>query len=191
MRLILADCDGCLLNWNTAFSNWMSAQGHILKNPNEYDISARYELPPGHGDLLVRQFNDVEKDIGTLPAWGDSVPFVRKLHFVHGFRFGIISAVSETRHTQFLRRENLYRVFGPECFEYVTCLRIGSKKDDCLRPYRDSGLFWIEDNLTNAMTGHEMGLKTLLIDAAYNGDSKPLPFPRVKNWAEIYEKIVG
>jgi hypothetical protein len=188
-KIITTDCDGCLLNWNNTFSAWMVEQGHTLVNPNAYDISARYNLKPGHGDLLVRRFNDVEKAVGTLPAWGDSVAFVRKLHFVHGYRFVVISAVSETPHTALLRRENLYRVFGPECFSHIVCIKIGGDKTDALRPYKHSQKFWIEDNLKNAELGHRMGLKTLLIDAAYNG-SNELPFPRVKNWAEIYEKIV-
>ncbi len=188
-KLIITDCDGCLLNWNVRFTAWMAELGHTLIDPNAYDISIRYNLAPGHGDLLVRRFNDVEKAVGQLPAWGDSVAFVRKLHFVHGYRFVVISSVSETKHTAVLRRDNLYAVFGPEVFSHIVCLKIGADKSDSLRPYKNSGLFWIEDNLKNAMTGHGLGLKTLLIDASYNG-AETLPFPRVKNWSEIYNHVI-
>jgi FMN phosphatase YigB (HAD superfamily) len=189
-KLILTDCDGCLLDWNPTFSIWMQSRGHVLKHPNEYDISARYELAPGVGDLLVRQFNDVEPEIGSLPPHDDAVEYVRKLHHEHGYRFVVISSVSETASTAHLRRLNLDRVFGEECFSHLVCLKIGAKKDKALKPYENSGLFWIEDNLTNAKTGHEMGLTTLLLDASYNNEHT-LPFPRLKNWSQIYDRIMA
>lgn len=189
-KIILTDCDGCLLNWNVAFSAWMAAKGYVLQNPHEYDISARYALKSGVGDLLVRQFNDVDKAVGQLPAWGDSVAFVRKLCFVHDFRFLVISSVSEELATWAIRRENLYRVFGPECFAGLVCLKVGADKTPALSPYQNSGKYWIEDNLKNATVGHKLGLKTFLIDATYN-TTESLPFPRVKNWEEIYEHIVS
>ena len=46
----------------------------------------------------------------------------------------------------------------------VTCLDTGADKDEALAPYKDSGMYWIEDKTANAVLGADMGLNTLLVN---------------------------
>ena len=40
----------------------------------------------------------------------------------------------------------------------VTCLDTGADKDEAFAPYKDSGMYWIEDKTANAVLGADMGL---------------------------------
>ena len=65
----------------------------------------------------------------------------------------------------------------------------GADKDEALLPYRDTGCWWVEDKYTNALLGHNLGLRSLLMEHGHNMDADVV-FPKVKNWKEIYELIV-
>jgi hypothetical protein len=49
-------------------------------------------------------------------------------------------------------------------------------------------MWWIEDKPENADVGHEMGLKSLLVEHGHNMHHV-CPYPVVKNWREIYSII--
>jgi len=67
------------------------------------------------------------------------------------------------------------------------CIGTGADKDEALEPYRDSGLFWIEDKIENAELGNRLGLNSIIVEHGHNMHYEGLPV--VKNWAEIYEMI--
>ena len=92
--------------------------------------------------------------------------------------------------SQELRRMNLKKLFGETAFEKFIFLDTGADKDDALEPYRNSGYYWIEDKIINAQVGHDLGLKSILMEHGHNMDAD-IVFPKVKNWKEIYEIIVG
>jgi FMN phosphatase YigB (HAD superfamily) len=54
-KLILADCDGVLLDWEYAFSIWMEEHGFVLKDGHqfEYDIGTRYGIDREQGRKLI------------------------------------------------------------------------------------------------------------------------------------------
>jgi len=85
---------------------------------------------------------------------------------------------------------NLKKLFGATAFEKFVFLDTGEDKDQALEPYRNSGFWWIEDKITNAETGLELGLKPMLMEHGHNMDYDNAAIPRVKNWREIYSIIV-
>jgi hypothetical protein len=87
---------------------------------------------------------------------------------------------------------NLEKLFGETAFEELVCLDTGADKDEALAPYKDTGLYWIEDKLENAICGQNLGLTPILIEHGFNmNDELPEGMLKVVNWKEIYEHIVN
>jgi hypothetical protein len=189
-KVILTDADGVLLNWEYAFTCWMEQHGHTqVENANFlYDIGKRFGLESNNmGHRLVRQFNE-SAAIGFLPALRDAVYYVKRLHEEHGYTFRCITSLSLDKNAYKLRKMNLEKLFGETAFEELVCLGTGADKDEALEQYRDSGLYWIEDKLSNAQLGLDLGLKPILIEHGFNMDEDiPEGMQKVVNWKEIYE----
>jgi hypothetical protein len=190
-NLILTDVDGVLLNWEYAFDCWMQKHGYSkVDNGNlKYNIGKRYGIDEVTGKALIKTFNE-SAAIGFLPPLRDSVHYVQKLHKMHGFIFHAITSLSLDKNAQHLRRMNLEKLFGETVFEEIICLDTGADKHDALEPYRDSSCFWLEDKIDNAVVGHNLGLRSLIVEHGHNMDYKG-PIPIVKNWAEIYNVVTG
>jgi hypothetical protein len=76
-------------------------------------------------------------------------------------------------------------------FERYIYLDTGADKDNALEFYRDSECWWVEDKPENAELGFQMGLRPLLMEHDHNLDHVSETVDRVRNWKEIYERIVG
>lgn len=193
-KVILTDADGVLLNWEYAFTVWMEQHGHTQVDDANfiYDIGKRFGLESNNmGHRLVKQFNE-SAAIGFLPALRDAMYYVKRLHEEHGYVFRCITSLSTDRNAYKLRKMNLEKLFGETAFEELVCLDTGANKDEALEPYRDSGLYWIEDKLSNAVTGLDLGLKPILIEHGFNMlDDIPEGMTKVVNWKEIYNHITG
>jgi hypothetical protein len=190
-KLILSDADGVLLDWEWAFSVWMQERGYTLTadNKKSYYLHHHYnELEEKDAKRVVRTFNE-SAAIGFLPALRDSTYYVKRLHEEYGYQFRVITSLSLDKDAQRLREMNLRKIFG-DAIESVICLATGADKDEALEPYRDSGLWWIEDKPANADVGHALGLKSILVEHGHNMHHQ-CPYPVVKNWKEIYERIVN
>ena len=59
---------------------------------------------------------------------------------------------------------------------------------EALKPYRNSGLPWIEDKVENAWLGVEMGLDSMLVEHGHNMSEN---LPTMKNWKEIFYHLTG
>lgn len=188
-KLILVDADGVLLNWEYAFHVWYQHHGNVLVKEDYklYErINDQYGLDSREEERAVGVFN-TSAAIGFLPPLRDSVEYVEQLAS-KGFRFHVITSVSDDENVARLRRMNLTKLYG-NVFDHVECLPIGSKKKDYLSKFKDSGLFWVEDNIHNAEDGLAVGLQPLLMEHGHNMDYKNSEIPRVKNWKEIYEIV--
>ena len=188
-KLILTDCDGVLADWEYGFTKWMKQHGYEPVVHNVYDIGETFGITKAESKRLVRLFNE-SAACGWLPAFRDSVKYIRILHEEHGFIFRVITSLSLDEYAGKLRKKNLEALFGKTVFENIVCLDTGADKDEALEPYRDSGCFWIEDKVENAELGHRLGLDALLVQHNHNKDYSG-PVTMVKNWKEIYNKIVG
>lgn len=189
-KLILTDADGVILDWEWAFSVWMQERGYTLSadSKKSYYLHDHYrELAQENSKTVVKQFNE-SAAIGFLPALRDSVHYVKKLHEEHGYQFRVITSLSLDKNAGKLREMNLRKLFG-NAIESVVCLATGADKDEALAPYKDTGMYWIEDKPSNADCGHNLGLRSLLIEHKHNMNHNCV-YPVVKNWREIYELIV-
>lgn len=188
-KLILADCDGVLLDWEWAFSVWMQERGYTLTadNKKSYYLHHHYnELEEKDAKKVVKTFNE-SAAVGFLPALRDAAYYVKRLYEEHGYQFRVITSLSLDRNAAKLREMNLNKLFG-NAIESVICLDTGADKDLALEFYRDSGMWWIEDKPENADVGHRMGLKSILVEHGHNMHHE-CPYPVVKNWKEIYSII--
>jgi hypothetical protein len=191
-KIILTDADGVLLDWEYAFDVYLQTHGFnkVEGGQFKYNIGKRYGIDPDQGKKLVKIFNE-SAGIGFLPPLRDAMFYVKRLHEEHGYVFHCITSLSTDYNAQELRKMNLRKLFGKTAFEKFIFLDTGADKDEVLEQYRDSGLWWIEDKIVNCQVGTSLGLKSLLMEHGHNMDYDDPEIPRVKNWKEIYERIVG
>ena len=122
-NIILTDCDGVLLDWETTFVEWMGTKG-FTPDPGEfgYEMAKRFGMKKQKVKDLIREFNE--------SAW------------------------------------------------------IGY-----LKPYKDSGLYWIEDKPENAKLGADMGLNTIMLRHQHNANFTYDGVKVVDNWTQIVNYI--
>jgi hypothetical protein len=190
-RLILSDADGVVLDWEWAFNCWITERGYQQTHLSKfsYSLHDRYHgLSEQQVPKIVKQFNE-SAAIGFLPALRDSTYYVRRLHEEYGYQFRFITSLSLDRNAGRLREMNLRKLFG-DAVESVVCLATGADKDQALAPYRDTGMYWIEDRAENADCGHALGLKSILVEHGHNMHHV-CSYPVVKNWKEIFQLITS
>ena len=158
-KIILTDADGVLLDWEYAFDIFMIQHGYhkVPGGQLKYKTSTRYGIPESEAWRLVKIFNE-SAHMGFLPALRDSMYYVKRLHEEHGCVFHCITSMSKNENACELRRMNLRKLFGKTAFEKFIFLDTSADKDEALEPYRNSGYFWIEDKITNAEVGYNLGL---------------------------------
>ena len=192
-KIILTDADGVLLNWEYAFCCWMEQHGYEqIENGNwEYDIAKRFNITKDEAKAKVKVFNE-SAAIAFLPALRDAMFYVKRLHEEHGYEFHCITSLSLDPSAYKLRKMNLEKLFGPTAFTRLVCLDTGADKEQALREYKDTGYYWVEDKMENAIVGLQMGLKSILVEHGFNmKDNIPVGMKKCLNWKEIYEHIVG
>ena len=192
-KIILTDVDGVVLNWEYAFGEYMEFQGHqpVIGHNKFYSVRKKFNLPSdASGDLIIKTFNE-SAAIGFLPPLRDAQYFIKKLHEQHQFQFIAITSLSLLPYAQQLRKRNLGKLFGEECFLDVICLDTGAGKSEVLARLapKYQGCFWLEDKPENADIGHELGLKSLLMEHGHNMNYEG-PAKIVLNWEEIYNIVV-
>ena len=190
-KIVLTDCDGVLLDWEYAFHVWMQERGYVMTEEAKltYYIHHMYhDLEWEESKRLVRTFNE-SAAVGFIPALRDAVYYVRKLHEKYGYTFKVITSLSLDKNAAKLREMNLRKLFG-NAIDSVVCLDTGADKDEELLPYKNSGLFWIEDKPENADLGNKLGLKSILMEHGHNMNHA-CPYPVVKNWEEVYNILTN
>jgi hypothetical protein len=189
-KLILTDADGVLLDWEWAFSIYMQERGYTPTDGGKrsYYLHHHYnELEPEDAKKTVKIFNE-SAAIGFLPGFRDSVHYVKRLHEEHGYTFRVITSLSLDKNAGKLREMNLKKLFG-NAIESLICLDTGADKVHALEPYRDSGMFWVEDKFSNYELGLKLGLNSILMVHGHNMQEDPLSGKIVHNWKEIYEYV--
>jgi len=189
-KTILTDADGVLLDWEVDFNKWMAKRGYAKKVNDVYEMEIAYGLSKFKCKKLVREFNS-SAWVRYLPAFRDARSGVA--HLVEaGYKFHCITSLSLDEKAGKLRKKNLEAIFGKNVFEEVICLDTGADKDDALEPYKDSGLYWIEDKTANANLGAKLGLKSLLINHTHNETQDTVDgVVRVGKWAQIVDIVVN
>ena len=189
MKKILTDCDGVLLDWESAFHDWMVEKGYSKVVHGTYNLAVAYDLPTDSKHDIVREFND-SAWMCCLPVLRDADQGVAKL-FDYGYRFDVITSLSLDPYAKKLRWMNLDTHLGSDAFDELICLDTGADKDDALAVYKDSGLWWIEDKPENCDAGLRAGLRPILIDHLHNRWYNNPDVIRVKDWAELVEVVLN
>ena len=187
-KIILTDCDGVLLDWETAFHKWMGAKGYVKKADAIYDISETFGIEKTEGKRLVKEFNE-SAWMGYLKPLRDARSGVARLYEA-GYRFHCITSLSLDTKAKRLRLMNLENVFGKGVFKELICLDTGADKDHILEEYEGSGFYWIEDKTENAICGLQFGLKPILIHHAHNVDCDHEDVIVCQDWNDIVNEIL-
>lgn len=187
-KIILTDADGVLVNWNKAFSEFILSKGYkqLPDTDEEYSLAARYGISAKESKDLVKEFNESE-NIAYLQPFADSVKYVKKLADL-GFKFIVISSLSDSPAAKEYRTKNLLNIFG-DVFINIVCIETGANKLNTLMSWSDTGFYWIEDHTNQAEAGYEAGLKPILINHSYNEQYETNLFPKVSiqhPWKEIF-----
>jgi len=189
-KLILTDADGVLFDWITGFNLWMEGKGYTRLYGFEryYTIEKWYNISRGKAMNLVATYNS-SAAIGCLPAYLDSVKYVKKLHDNHGYKFVVITAFGDDEYAIKLRKRNLRKVFG-DVFEEILFVGLLKSKLELLKLYEPA--IWIEDRPSSAEDGHSVGHKTFLFRHGHNEHmTTNHEITRVNSWKEIYNSIVS
>ena len=189
-KVILTDCDGVLLDWSYAFSQWMARHGYVAREGFEsnYAMAKRYGLDMAESKRLIRMFNE-SASIRKVPPLRDAIKYVKKLHEEHGYVFHLITSMTNDQYAQALRVKNLIEVFGPSVFEQYIFLDCGADKDEVLYKYKDTECWWIEDKIANAEEGLKVGLNPLLMNHDHNRDYEG-PIEKVYSWRDVYTTVL-
>ena len=187
-KIILTDCDGVLLDWETAFRVYAERQGYVFdkSHASSYSIGDQYRLTHEQSLDLISRFNH-SSDFESLPPWRDAQEVVKQL-VSEGWQLVVITTAGTHPWTYGLRMTNLENVFGKDAIRSLHVLPLHGDKGVELIKYKDTGLYWIEDKLSNAELGPWFGLKSILMTAEYNKNYTG-PIPRVNNWKDIYRII--
>lgn len=193
-KIILTDADGCLFHWNAHFNLFMHEKGYppIPSTDDNYSIIKRHDCTYEDGRKFVTEFNHSDY-IRDLHPFADARKYVSKLN-EEGYKFIVITSLSDDPRAFDNRAHNLKKHFGNAIIE-LHCLPIGADKSEFLQRWKDTGLFWIEDHVSNAAAGADVGLRSIVIDHPYNTkytihDHKlTARVSYASPWKEIYEII--
>jgi hypothetical protein len=193
MKVILTDADGVLLNWEYAFHIWMKHRGYAIlpgDSGRSDNIAEQYGMHGRRAGNLILEFNE-SAAIGFLPAFRDAQQYATDLWRKHGYRFIVVTSVSDDPNVQELRTQNLYKLFVPDMFLDVICLPCGGDKFKTLwnlsRAY--DGAWWVEDMIHHAVSGERCGFRPILMEHGYNMNCDET-IPIFDCWRDIYYHIV-
>lgn len=185
-KIILTDVDGVLLNWDKGFDKWMKEKGYKKYSNKNYDVASNYKISKVDSRKIIKVFNE-SSEVRFLEAFKDSVKYVNKIK-EKGYKFHCITSFGDNLYYQKLRKINLRALFG-DCFEKFIFLDVSERKDKVLKAYEDTGYYWIEDKLENAIDGLNLGLKSILIKHEYSINIENKSLIVVNNWSEIFSLI--
>lgn len=187
-KILLTDCDGVLLDWETKFRAFAKRLGYQLRDiaVNAYSTSEQYDISQAEGSALIAKFN-ASSDFESLTPFKDSVEYITQLKN-ENWKIVVITTAGVHHWTYGLRKSNLDQVFGQDAVDELHILPLHGDKGLKLVDHSNSNLHWIEDKPSNAELGFKYGLRPLLMtnnhNLSYTGS-----VIRVNTWNEIYNII--
>lgn len=190
-RIILTDVDGVLLDWENHFDKWMHVRGYRQVPDAEkiYSMNKRYDISKEEKEEAIREFNS-SAWMSTQEPMPQSQTWVKLLH-AEGWTFIPITSQTMDIPAQELRKRRLKELFGGTVFENFFILDTGADKDSALAEFHGTGLWWIEDKISNAILGLEYGLRPLIYTHLYNQEFEHPEIRRVNNWKEVRSVITS
>lgn len=188
-KIILTDIDGVVFDWNTSFVNWMEMQGYTSSGVSHHDadIHLQFNIPYNESQVKKEEFN-TSMIASTLNPYKDSVKYINQF-YDEGWRFIGITSFSDKPIGQYYRYLNLEDYFPTDCFGTMIFLSAGETKDEILKKFKDTNLWYIDDRIYNINIASNQGLKSLLMQHDYNMHYKRDNVNVVESWEEIYQLI--
>lgn len=179
--MILIDCDGVILDYVGCFHCYMESLGY-KSNKNSGWLESQYDLDQSVVRKHIREFNQSDYIKNLIPIDGAAyyMKELRKLNY----EFVCITSISLDKSVQEKRLKNFEKIFGEEFFKDIIFLDTYKPKDEILKNYANTGYWWIEDSISNAVAGKSLGLRSILFGKQSNEVESCF------TWKEIYWKIV-
>jgi hypothetical protein len=189
-RIILTDIDDTALEFTRPFQNWVRTKGYefercIRQMKTGATIDALLGTDRETTDKLIEEFTLSTDDFADLPPEPCAARVLPLMHAL-GYEFIAITATYPTEENRRRRAANLKKAFGFD-FYHVHCTGLHQSKREILQTYEPT--FWVEDNFGHAVTGHEVGHTSLLVDRTYTRGLEHEGVRRVKNWHEILQIV--
>ena len=188
MKLILTDIDDTLLKFGDAFQEWAESKGYQSNGTRVREccsIQDVFNFDRETVTKLVVEFSNDKDLMSNLIPEKDALAVIPVLYKM-GYQFVAISACVEVTE---IRRKSLEDAFGIPWLD-VHCTGLEQPKHEVLSSYDTS--WWVEDNITHALAGAEIGHRTFLLDRPYNQTILPVGNPiRVNSWHYIFEHIIS
>jgi len=188
-KIILTDVDGVIFDWHTAFVKWMELQGYSSTGVIHHDSDIHNEFGISFQEALAKreEFN-ASMICSVLEPFRESEVWVHKLK-EEGFQFIAITSLSDKPIAHYYRYLNLEEYFDVETFADVKCLPAGADKTEALMEFKDTGLIFIDDKITNIETALKLGLTPVLMKHPYNSHYINPKVKKVSNWVDLYDFI--
>lgn len=177
---ILTDVDDVLLDYAGGFTKHYSLT-NAKKNVNTFEEAFGFS----HDVVadMIQRYNASEH-FKNLTSVGGALDAIKKL--AGDFEIIAITACGTDPSIRASRAKNLEAIFG----EYISDIHyvdLFQSKSDKLKLFKDSGAYWIEDNIKNYYTGLDNGLQSLLLKTEFNAPSNEKTF---YNWDDICSHIL-
>lgn len=187
-KQILLDADGVLLNWNAGFNAWAKERGYVEVDTTDYDMAKRYRMPVETIVALIEEYNRSAAVSFLFPMPG-SVLIVGKLREL-GYEPVCISSFGGDTYSQIQRQRLLYDYFR---IDPRNChlLPTNGDKREVLSRWKDSHLPWVEDKLSNALLGKELGLDSILLRSDHTRDYVSNEIFVADSWYKIHDYLTG
>lgn len=187
-KIIFSDVDDVVFKWLDSFTPEILAMGYVVENHLEYDLSKHFNVPSDIVADLVKKFNESDK-FANLPHVDESVRFIPKICEDFDYKFFFLSACGEEKSvTHDLRVAGIEAILGREHIHSIVCVKNSDAKREFLEKYRDKNYLWIEDNIKNALLGHELGFDSYLYKQRWNAEHNT-HLKTINSWEEIYNII--
>ena len=57
-KIIVTDCDGVLLDWETSFYQWIKSKGYDTQNEGVYNMADVFAMKKVEVKKLIKEFNN-------------------------------------------------------------------------------------------------------------------------------------
>ena len=188
-KIIISDVDGVSLDYLSGLDRYMVLNGiKVNYDSHSYDLTKRYGLEFKTLHEYMHRFHH-DDFIAKLNPMADALEHIKHISN-DGYKFIWITSIEVSDFTMAARKSNLLDVFG-DVTHSIYFTDMDQPKTDILSALgQDTGLLWVEDKYENAVDGHSVGLKTILVDAPHNTEYVNNDLIRVcerNTWKEIRE----
>lgn len=191
---MLFDCDDMILDWPKGFTTHLWEKfGIKVSNPHPPDFDYRTwvdwtGLSPEENLAELIRFNEESEGFGKLEPIEGAVEVLKGFHD-RGDRLVVVTSCAVSKDCVERRNSNLLDTCG-DIFEDIHCVPLGVSKAEYLAMYQNA--FWFEDNVPNAIIGHQLGHKTLVRKVRHNQkmlSSLPAGVYCFDRWDEVHDIV--